>query len=139
MFRQIANVVGTVWLMSCFPAVLPAQSWSTATLSQSRAGFNLATSAGNDVFFAGGLAANGASNVVDIYNISSGSWSTADLTQARYALGAASAGNFALFAGGYTGSSYSNVVDIYNTSAGTWSTATLSQARDVPASTFRGG
>ena len=39
--------------------------------------------------------------VVDIYNYSSNTWTTANLSQARYFLAATSVGNLALFAGGY--------------------------------------
>ena len=57
--------------------------WSTAQLSQARA-YLSATSAGNQVFFAGGLDSSGnTSNVVDIYNTSTGMWTTAALSQAR--------------------------------------------------------
>ena len=44
------------------------------------------------------------SAVVDVYNVTTGAWSTAQLTVARYYLAAASVGNLALFAGGYTNS-----------------------------------
>jgi hypothetical protein len=47
----------------------------------------------------GGLC--GTSNVVDIYNASSGTWSTAVLSRARYYLAATSLQNLAFFAGGY--------------------------------------
>ena len=44
------------------------------------------------------------SNVVDVYNVATGAWSTAQLRVARvfrrYSLAAASVGNVALFAGG---------------------------------------
>ena len=43
------------------------------------------------------------SNVVDIYNVITGLWSTAVLSVARYGLAAASVGNVALFAGGIDG------------------------------------
>jgi hypothetical protein len=42
-------------------------------------------------------------NVVDIYNVITGLWSTAVLSVARYGLAAASVGNVALFAGGIDG------------------------------------
>ncbi len=42
------------------------------------------------------------SNVVDLYNYTSGTWSTAQLSLARYELAATSVGNVAFFAGGYT-------------------------------------
>jgi len=44
------------------------------------------------------------SNAVDLYNSVTGTWSTAQLSVARWGLAAASAGNVALFAGGGPGS-----------------------------------
>jgi hypothetical protein len=44
------------------------------------------------------------SNVVDVYNGTTGAWSTAQLSVARGGLAAASVGNVALFAGGAAGS-----------------------------------
>ena len=56
------------------------------------------------MFFAGGYSntANhpSVSNVVDIYNTSTGIWSTATLSQARGDFSATSAGNEVFFAGG---------------------------------------
>jgi hypothetical protein len=43
------------------------------------------------------------SNIVDLYNSATGTWSTAQLSVARGNLAAASVGNVALFAGGSTG------------------------------------
>ena len=43
----------------------------------------------------------GVSNVVDVYNGTTGAWSTAQLSVARGYLAAASVGNVALFAGGF--------------------------------------
>jgi hypothetical protein len=40
---------------------------------------------------------------VDLYNSVSGTWSTAQLSVARFVLAATSVGNVAIFAGGYTG------------------------------------
>jgi len=40
------------------------------------------------------------SNVVDLYNGASGTWSTAQLSVARWYLAATSVGNVAIFAGG---------------------------------------
>ena len=42
------------------------------------------------------------SNVVDLYDSGTGRWSTAQLSQARYALSATSVGTVAIFAGGVT-------------------------------------
>ena len=49
---------------------------------------------------AGGV---GGSNAVDLYNGASGTWSTAQLSVARYELAATSVGNVAIFAGGQSG------------------------------------
>jgi hypothetical protein len=43
------------------------------------------------------------SNAVDMFNITSGTWSTAQLSVARYELAATSVGNVAIFAGGLGG------------------------------------
>ena len=45
--------------------------------------------------------ADGPSAVVDVYNGTTGAWSTAQLSMARVYLAATSVGNVALFAGGY--------------------------------------
>jgi hypothetical protein len=46
------------------------------------------------------IAAFGASNVVDLYNSVSGTWSTAQLSVQREKLAATSVGSVAIFAGG---------------------------------------
>jgi hypothetical protein len=119
-------------------------SWSTATLSQARAGL-AATSVGNVILFAGGYNSNTTfnpayfSNVVDIYNVTSGTWSSATLSQGRWYLAATTVANrYALFAGGYNGSNYSNVVDIFDSLNEKWETATLSQSRAYLAATSLG-
>ncbi len=48
-------------------------------------------------------AGGGGSNAVDMYNSASGTWSTAQLSVARWGLAATSVRNVAIFAGGYTG------------------------------------
>ena len=71
------------------------------------------------------------SNVVDVYNGTTGAWSTAQLSVARYLVAAASVGNLALFAGGWIADGdYSAVVDVYNGGTGAWSTAQLSEGRE---------
>jgi hypothetical protein len=100
----------------------------TSQLSEAR--YSLAaTSSGEIVFFGGGQNATGASDRVDIYNVSSGSWTTAILSIPRWGLAATSLGSLVFFAGGWDGTTYYNQVDIYNISDGSWSTANLSQAR----------
>ncbi len=74
------------------------------------------------------------SNVVDIFNATAGTWSTAALSVGRGYLAVTSLPNagLAFFAGG---GGYSNVVDIFNATAGTWSTAALSVGRGYLAAT----
>ncbi len=77
------------------------------------------------------------SKVVDIFNVKTGTWSQAALSQARFNLAATSLpdAGVAIFAGGYSGSAVLDVVDFYNVKTGTWSTATLSLARSLNAAT----
>jgi len=118
-----------------------ANTWSTANLSQGRWDV-VAAAAGDKVVFAGGLTAHyygpgAVSNVVDIYSSSTGTWTTAALSQRRADLAAAAAGSKILFAGGWNGNP-SNAVDICDASTGMWSTATVSQARSALAAASAG-
>jgi len=109
----------------------------TATLSEAR--YDLAATSLNElVFFGGGYNSTGASDRVDICNVTTGSWTTATLSIPRVKLGATSSGNLVFFGGGWDGTLDYNIVDIYNVSSGSWRTATLSQARDSLAATSVG-
>jgi len=67
---------------------------------------------------------------VDIYSLSANTWSTAQLSEARWGLTVATVGNKILYAGGLKNNgSSSSRVDIYDAAANTWSTAELSMAR----------
>ena len=78
-------------------------------------------------------------NTVDIFDVSSGLWTTAALSVARGALAAASVGSFAIFAGGYDSQkNILNSVDLWNATSGVWSTSSLSVARYFPAATSVG-
>jgi Kelch motif len=110
--------------------------WSSANLSVPRFGFAVA-SAGTKIIFAGGSTYNtGAfnfnetpSNAVDIYDVSSNTWTTSQLPEAKNFLAAASLGSKIVFAGGFNGSGYSSEADIYDVNTNTWSSAQMSQAR----------
>lgn len=113
--------------------------WSTSNLSVARQ--PASASVGNKAIFAGGGDFTGnPSAYVDIYNASTGQWTTGALSAPRSALTGTSVSNLALFAGGFTTNGVpSNVVDIYDDATGTWSTATLSVARPGLASVGLGG
>lgn len=100
-------------------------AWSQATLSRKRA-YLTATTVGDKVFFAGGEALipntifTEMVTTVDIYDMRTDTWSTADLSKKRKDLASASVGNKALFAGGFVGllDGGSTVrVDIYTATA----------------------
>jgi hypothetical protein len=117
-------------------------TWSTARLSASRMWLS-GVSAGNAVVFAGGVGAGGflAADVgiaADLYNSATGTWSTAELSAARFIVAATSLGHLAIFAGGEHPYTPSNAVDIYNSATGTWSTAQLSVGRKYLAAASAG-
>ena len=90
-----------------------------------------AAAAGTKVLFAGGwsVAYNDVTSRVDIYDTVSQTWSTAELTQARYDISVIAVGNKIFFAGGTDDWFYTSRIDIYDVSSNTWSTAELSKAR----------
>ena len=69
------------------------------------------------------------SDVVDIYDASTNTWSTAKLSLGRADMIAINVGSKAIFVGNHW-DNVDDVVDIYDASANTWSTASLSQARN---------
>jgi hypothetical protein len=134
--------------ISILPAnrpLIPAQLISIGTLPQTRGGFAFAA-AGNKIVFAGGSANEQqgcATARVDIFDISTGAWTTAQLSQARQGMGVAVLGNKIFFAGGIvprvgppygcyitnSGDTRRSEIDIYDASTNTWSTAQLSSVR----------
>ncbi|MDB5222499.1 MAG: hypothetical protein JWN83_1166 [Chitinophagaceae bacterium] len=103
--------------------------------------YNVATAtAGNKIFFAGGYMQTASDDIpvssrVDIYDLTTKTWSTAELSLARTDIGAVVVGNKVLFAGGghnWTGGYWgyielSSRVDIYDISTNKWSTTELPQ------------
>ena len=109
------------------------------TLSQTRTRMAVA-STGNKILFAGGLIKDPneidydkTSSRVDIYDITTNSWSTAELCIKRYDLAAVATGNKVFFGGGGEYDPFNNggavdAVDIYDVSSNTWEVAHLSAA-----------
>ncbi len=107
-----------------------AQLIPVGTLSQTRNVSAVATVA-NKIFFAGGrfpptVPGPNFSNVVDIYDITTGSWSTATLSQPRWGMTAATLGNKVFFAGGTailpSAVGLTTRVDVYDATTNAWST-----------------
>ncbi len=89
--------------------------------------------ANNKILFAGGMVMGAYSSRVDIYDVVSNTWTTAELTQPeRQGMAVATVGDKILFAGGGDNDNGATTkrVDIYNASNNTWSTAELSQGRE---------
>jgi hypothetical protein len=91
------------------------------------------TSVGNKIFFAGGFTVYGyipSSNIsrVDIFDVTTNSWSTAELSQSRSGISTAILGNKVFFSGGSanTQTGKSSRVDIYDALTNTWTTTNLS-------------
>ncbi|MEJ7589690.1 MAG: kelch repeat-containing protein, partial [Ferruginibacter sp.] len=101
-------------------------------LSQTREGIAVA-SAGNKILFGGGVdwsSGTGNSSRVDIYDLTTQTWSKAELSVARYDITAMAAGSKIFFAGGEAGDGTApvNTVDIFDVSTNTWSASSLSVA-----------
>jgi hypothetical protein len=123
-------------------------SWSSTALSEGRNDM-AAAAASNKVLFAGGYRhetldpdleaiPTDFSNEVNIYNLSTNTWTIENLTEARAGMVTAVVANKILFAGGYytdkSGGGYyadkfTKEVDIYDATHDTWSTANLSEDR----------
>jgi hypothetical protein len=123
-------------------------SCTVINFNEARGGM-AAVSFGNKIFFAGGWYRNFdlpvlycdddgtnchyepaivGSNRVDIYDVSSGTWSSTQLSEARGDITTAIVDNKILFAGGGS----SKRVDIYDASSNSWSTGQLSNPLNDP-------
>jgi hypothetical protein len=87
--------------------------------------------AGNKVFFAGGITKFNdevnlsVTDVVDIYDAASDTWSKAKLSQPRAFVKAATVDNKVVFAGGLISNVLSSRVDIYDVQTNQWTTSNL--------------
>ncbi|MEJ7831066.1 MAG: hypothetical protein WKF91_22865 [Segetibacter sp.] len=113
-------------------SVINAKLVPIGSLSEARIGL-VSAAAGNKILFAGGMAVGLYSSRVDIYDVTTNKWSTAELTKPeRQAMAVASVGNKILFAGGGDNDmgGTTSRVDIYDASTNTWSVAKLSKGRE---------
>jgi len=125
-------------------------TWTFSSLSEGRSAI-AGAAVGNKVLFAGGFVPNGPGDYlptskVDIYDVVSQTWSTANLSEPKAHHSAVTSGSKIYFAGGYrmigTGgisSDISNNVDIYDNTDGSWSTSTLSEPKASMGSIALGG
>ena len=113
-----------------------AQLIPIGTLSQPRAGIAVGW-AGSKIVFAGAASYGGQttpSTRVDIYDITTNSWSMAELSVARQDFAVVASGNKIFFAGGWEGNwwdfpvMFTNV-DIYDAATNSWSVKHLSEPR----------
>ena len=102
-------------------------------LPNPRYGFSVAAAA-NKIVFAGGVSADEpyGSSKVDIYDMITQTWSTANLSVPRFYITAIAAGNKILFAGGFSGEIgdleyYHSTVDIYDATTNTWSVDSMNK------------
>src|SRR5215203_2835594 len=133
----------TVTITSCLPTITDSiyvvqgnsELIPFGLLSQARSQLVSAT-AGNKILFAGGwLHCDQSSSRVDIFDMVTQTWSTAELSEGRYGLAATAVGNKILIGGGSNNpNQVTSRVDIYDASANSWSMAELSIARSMTAS-----
>lgn len=111
---------------SFYPVTMPAEMAAGNLVRDN----NSVATLGNKTYFAGGDTQTGNprfSDLVEIFDQSTGVWSTAHLSVGRDGPAAVAVGNKVVFAGGFANSSsQENVVDIYDATTGVWNTAQLS-------------
>ena len=123
-------------------------SWSTAELSEPRWGI-IAAASGNKVIFSGGYNQDDYSTLkfsrrVDIYDISTNTWTTATMTEPRVSHSASVVENKIYIAGGerpninpaidiyvndFGTFSLNQSIDVYDVATNTWTKSSLSRAR----------
>lgn len=109
--------------------------WSNSILPSPGRLYMAGASVGTKAFFAGGDVGASFSDAVDIYDVSTHTWSTAALSQARTGITAATTGDQAIFVSGWNG--FTNV-DIYDDDADKWTSEQLSAVRTYPSAVVVG-
>jgi len=106
-------------------------TWTTTSLTEAKTGIGAAV-VGNKILFAGGyrisgdLGPNNAVKTIEIYDLTTNTWSLDILSEARGYVCGITVGNKVFFAGGMSSwGTNSNQIDIYNNSNNSWSTSSL--------------
>ena len=135
------SVKAAVTVVACDNSNRPqvnAQLIPVGTLSHTDNGVAVA-SAGNKILFAGGSYGPMVSSRVDILDITTNTWTTAELSKARGYMTTAVLGNKIFFAGGFDQTGFgSSRVDIYDVSTNLWTTTELSRGRYLMAGAAAG-
>src|SRR3954447_1891878 len=128
------STMASIGVVSSVPAAQapPAESgtsqagrWTMASLGEPHTG-GTAVTVGNTVLFAGGATSGTPSDVVEIYDRSSGQWTRAALARGRVGPSTARVGTGRVVAGGRESSGEApRLVDLYDLASGEWSVATL--------------
>ena len=87
---------------------------------------------GTRAFFAGGHDLSHYSDVVDVYDASTGDWTTTTLSEGRLLPVAGSAGTAVVVAGGNADRNISGVVDTFDTATDAWTDAGSNLRRPAP-------
>ncbi len=118
-------------------------TWSATSLSARK--YSMASAViNNKVFFAGGYYEEDprnylVSNKVEIYDLSTNSWSITTLSEARVYVSAVTTGNKIYFAGGINGSNATTKrVDVYDNTTNSWSTFNLQEPKAAMSSIIVG-
>jgi len=123
MKRSVLSLSCVIALSLC--SLISHAQWSTATLSGARTLMGAAAANGVAIFAGGIGMISQPPGVYDLYNSTSGLWSSGGFSPPRCKLAGVSCGSYLLFAGGANDwilSEYDNV-NIYNTLSNSWSTS----------------
>jgi len=104
------------------------KSWTVSNLSEARMELSAAVTIDGYVVFAGGFNTSTVSNVVDIYNSNTDTWSNTTIPVGRFGMTAIGVNGKVYFAGGAIsngGATQTNRVDIFEPSTNTWTLETL--------------
>ncbi len=133
--KDTVRIIVTVMAPDPCPSkpVINAQLVPFGTLSGPKAGVSVGA-AGNKIVFAGGSDGSESVSTVDIYDIATNTWSTAQLSAPRSGMAVTTCGNKIFFGGGSyddgVGFYLRKNVDIYDASTNMWSVDSLSSARN---------